>query len=117
LDTDAAKALLATVHPSWRLEPFVSPTNENDADEARPPAALVRDFYHDDFGQGARFLGTHLAAVAQLQNHFPSLLLDRRIVRKQWEVVTTVRCHTKVLGGLSTDDFYLAMVRTTTVVT
>jgi pterin-4a-carbinolamine dehydratase len=109
LEMEAAKALQATVHPSWRLEQGV-PTNDND--EPPPPAALVRDFIHNDFGQGARFLGNHVATVAQLQNHFPALVLDRRIVRKQWQVVTTVRCHTKVLGGLSTDDFYLAMVRT-----
>jgi pterin-4a-carbinolamine dehydratase len=109
---EAAKALQATVHPSWRLEQGVPTNDDDDDDEQPPPAALVRDFIHNDFGQGARFLGNHVAAVAQLQNHFPALFLDRRIVRKQWQVVTTVRCHTRVLGGLSTDDFYLAMVRT-----
>jgi len=105
-----AEALLFTLHSDWTLLPLQSaPDNKNDKNDA-PPHSLERTFVHSDFLQGAALVQT-LAAVAVVNNHFPArITLERRIVRKQWQVVTRVHCHTVVLGGLSTHDFHLAMV-------
>jgi pterin-4a-carbinolamine dehydratase len=73
-------------------------------------ASIRRTFRHDDYLSGARFVAK-MAAVAELQSHYPELTLDRVIKRRSsWTVETTVRCQTKVLRGLSTHDFHLAMV-------
>lgn len=102
LSRDQVEGLLPTIHSDWQVE-------EDDASDA--PDALRREFVHTDFLSGARFISS-LAAVAQMNAHFPSLTLERRIARKNWQTVTAVRCHTLVLGGLSTNDFHLAMVST-----
>ncbi|CAB9524438.1 Catalyzes the last two steps in the biosynthesis of 5- methylaminomethyl-2-thiouridine (mnm(5)s(2)U) at the wobble position (U34) in tRNA. Catalyzes the FAD-dependent demodification of cmnm(5)s(2)U34 to nm(5)s(2)U34 [Seminavis robusta] len=80
-------------------------------DDDSDPQTLVREFVHPDFIAGSKFVAK-LAAVAQLQTHYPSIQLERRILSKQkaWQVVTKVTCHTLVLGGLSTHDFHLAML-------
>jgi len=107
LGIDQAQSLKATVHTDWQLE---MTNDDNDT-----PVALIRDFVISStdgsgFVQATRLAST-VAAVAQLQNHFPSILVDRRIVRKgEWQIYTRIRCHTTVLGGLSTHDFHLAMV-------
>jgi pterin-4a-carbinolamine dehydratase len=75
-----------------------------------PPRALVRSFPHPDFISATRFLHT-IAAVAQVQAHYPSLSVERKIIHRHWYTVSTIRCHTKVLDGLSPNDFHLAMVR------
>lgn len=124
-----AETLLSTLrlHSDWKLVPVSTQTtaptpdlndssqpteNETTATSPQlPPHALEREFVPTDFLSGARLV-QKLAAVAQLDNHFPaSLTLSRKIVRKEWQVVTAVQCHTTVLGGLSTNDFHLAMVR------
>jgi pterin-4a-carbinolamine dehydratase len=99
--TDAAM-LKSTIGSQWTFE----------IDEADPtvPFSLKRQFIHPDYFSGARFLHK-IAAVAQINNHFPSVLsLERRIVKKNWQVVSSVNCQTLVLGGLSRHDFHLAMV-------
>ena len=93
--------LRSTVHSDWKVE-----TTQNE----REPLALTREFEHSDFISGTRFL-QKIAAVAQMNAHFPSLHLERRIVKKNWQVVSVIRCHTLILGGLSTHDFHLAMVK------
>jgi len=93
-----AENLLATVDGAWNIE------KNNDK-----PWAIVREFIHPDFLAGARFVHK-MAAVAEMNAHYPSIILDRRIVHKQWQIVTKIQCHTFVLGGLSTHDFHLAMV-------
>jgi pterin-4a-carbinolamine dehydratase len=99
--TDATM-LKSTIHSQWTFE-----MNEEDL---TVPLSLTRHFIHPDYLSGARFLHK-IAAVAQINNHFPSVLsLERRIVKKNWQVVTSVRCRTLVLGGLSRHDFHLAMV-------
>ena len=112
LSSIEVKSLLATIHQDWKVE-----AKQNDVDKqigqesSSLPVALVREFPHSDFLSGSRFL--HLvAAVAEMNAHFPSLVLERRIVKKNWVTVSTIRCHTTVLGGLSHHDFHLAMVRT-----
>lgn len=89
-----------TIDNAWELE--------RDSEE-EPPVALKRIFLHADFLTGADFV-RRLAAVAQVNNHYPSLMLERRIHKKNWQVVTEVKCSTVVLGGLSASDFHLAMV-------
>lgn len=96
--------LRPTIHKDWNVE------HVNPDDKSSFPVALIREFEHPDFLFGARFT-TRMAAVAQMNAHFPSFTLERRIVRKTWQVVTSIRCQTVVLGGLSTHDFHLAMVR------
>lgn len=102
MDAATAQSLRATVDDAWQLQ------QDNDEDGGIP-TALVREFIVPDFVQAARLAST-VAAAAQLQNHFPRITLDRRIVRKEWQTVVQIQCHTLVLGGLSTHDFHLAMV-------
>ena len=103
-----AERLLSTVSDDWKLE---TPSSENE-DEEKIPQAIVGEFVHEDFIAGSQFL-THVAAVAQMNDHFPTLTLERRLLSRQkaWQVVSTVRCHTRVLLGLSHHDFFLATVR------
>jgi pterin-4a-carbinolamine dehydratase len=114
LSFNEADSLCSTIHCDWKLE-----TIEQSASAAETslessivvvPFALTREFVHPSFLSGTRFLHS-VAAVAELNAHFPSLHLERRIVKKTWHIVSTVRCHTTVLGGLAIHDFHLAMVR------
>lgn len=73
------------------------------------PIAIIREFVHPDYISGSRFV-QKIAAIAQMNDHYPSLRLDRRIVQKNWQVVSYCRCHTFVLGGLSMNDFHVAML-------
>ena len=75
------------------------------------PTSLVREFTHANFLDGADFV-RKMAAVALVNNHYPSIELDRRVVKKNWQVVSRITCQTKVLEGLSSFDFHLAMVST-----
>ena len=55
-----------------------------------------------------------IAALSQMNNHYPwNIKLQRNLnsKAKQWQIITTIELHTKVLQGLSHHDFYLAMVR------
>lgn len=121
-----AERLLMTVHPDWSLRgdnyhnnetlSTSSQNNETDATAAAAaaiiPTELTRSFAHPDFMSGSAFLN-QVAAVAQMNDHFPSLKLERKLdpKRKQWRVVSTVTCHTFVLQGLSHHDFFIATVR------
>ena len=109
-----ANALLATLDPRWKIEEEAAatkPTTDNEENASLPPQELTREFIHPDFISGSKFVAK-IAAVAQLNIHYPSIQLERRIVpkKKEWQVITQVRCHTLVLGGLSSHDFHLAMV-------
>ena len=74
------------------------------------PLALIRTFQHPDFMSGSRFV-QNIAAVAQLTAHYPTLTLERKIIHRHWYIISTIQCHTLVLGGLSSFDFHLATVR------
>lgn len=100
LSRNDAQNLFATVDEGWRLVPEAS-------DE--PPTGVVREFYHQDFLAGAQFV-SKIAAVAHVNNHYPSILLERRLLPKAWQVVARVECRTPTLEGLSYNDFHLAMV-------
>lgn len=104
LSHQEAQNLLSTVHDDWRL---VVPSAADDYD--MPPAGLMRDFFHKDMMDGAQFV-TKIAAVGTINNHYPSILLERRLLPKAWQVVTRVTCRTPTLEGLSYNDFYVAMV-------
>jgi pterin-4a-carbinolamine dehydratase len=97
LPREDAQGLLATVEKDWRLVPEDSPTG------------LVRDFHHKDFMDGSQFLAK-IAVVAHMNNHYPSIHLERKLLPKSWQVATTVKCSTPTLEGLSYNDFYIAMV-------
>jgi len=104
------KVLLSTIDKEWKVEQQTKKIKDENEEEDTHPVALTREFRHTDFLAGSRFLH-RLAAVAELNAHFPVLTLERRIVKKNWVTVSTARCHTTVLGGLSRHDFHLAMVR------
>jgi pterin-4a-carbinolamine dehydratase len=117
LSLEDAQRLLTTVSDEWELNatttsPTESSGDNNNREEMMIPTFLSREFPHADFMEGSSFL-THVAAVAQMNDHFPSLHLERRLDsrNKAWGVVSTVTCHTKVLQGLSHHDFFLATVR------
>lgn len=99
--------LSATVDPAWKVETEMKESKEGDS--LVHPATIIREFQHPDFISAASFL-QHVAAVAQMNDHFPSLTVERKLNsrKKQWTVVSTIQCHTKVLGGLSHHDFFLA---------
>lgn len=98
LSREDAQGLLAAVEKDWSLVPEDSPT------------LLVRDFYHKDFMEGSKFVAK-IAAVAHMNNHYPSIYLERRLLPKSWQVTTRVKCSTPTLRGLSYNDFHIAMVK------
>jgi pterin-4a-carbinolamine dehydratase len=93
----------ATLDEEWT---FVTADDNHDH-----PIALVREFLllQPEYLQGSRLVHK-LAAIAEMNAHFPTITLDRQIVRRTWQVVVRVQCQTKVLEGLSANDFHLAMV-------
>jgi pterin-4a-carbinolamine dehydratase len=121
MSMEEAKRLHTTIHPDWKLH-FREQSNAatdctDDAGtttQSPPPVALVREFRHSDFRSGSLLI-QKLSAVCELNNHYAKLILQRRICKTktegvQWEIVTTAHCQTTVLGGLSTEDFYLALL-------
>lgn len=96
-----ATRLLGTLENGWRLEQTGN----------LPPLSLSREFLHPDYLSGAKFVH-RMAAVAEINNHFPVISLERRLLSRQkaWQVVTTVKCRTEVLQGLSHNDFHIAML-------
>jgi pterin-4a-carbinolamine dehydratase len=112
------QTLQTTIHAEWKVEYRQDDDNDDTQSTTTTtttiPVAIVREFWHPDFLTGARFV-QRMAAVAQLNAHYPSIMLDRRPMtaprqQKYWQVISTIRCSTLVLGGLSTHDFHLAML-------
>lgn len=99
--------LRSTLHDGWTFE---FGTSIDACDQDAHPIAICRELIHPDYLLGVRFI-QKIAAIAEMNSHFPSITLERRIVRKTWQVVSHIRCHTSVLRGLSANDFHLAMVR------
>jgi len=56
---------------------------------------------------GATLLKT-VAAVSFNNNHYGTVSLERRLVKKQWQDVLCIKLQTTVLSGLSFQDFLLA---------
>lgn len=99
-EVDATR-LLGTLENGWRMEQTGN----------LPPISLSREFCHPDYLSGAKFVH-RMAAVAEINNHYPVISLERRLLSRQkaWQVVTTVKCRTEVLQGLSHNDFHVAML-------
>ena len=105
-----AKGLLATVEPEWKLWNNQDGDITTNDEDSSTPFAIARDFWHQDYMQGAKFV-THVAAVAQMNDHYPhQVVLDRYLSsrEKAWKIRTRVVCRTFVLQGLSHHDFFLA---------
>jgi pterin-4a-carbinolamine dehydratase len=83
----------------------------NESGSMPTPLSLYREFHHDNFVNGSRFLAT-IAAVAHNNNHYPEISLKRRLHKdaNKWEVIVTICCHTPTLKGLSHHDFHLALM-------
>lgn len=105
--SNEAKGQMATLDGGWILM-YGNDTSKMDPEV---PQSLQKEFYHASFIDGSKFVSI-VAAVAHMNNHYPTLSLERRLERenKAWAVVTTVQCHTPALGGLSYNDFHIAML-------
>eukprot|EP00934_Nitzschia_sp_Nitz4_P000046 Nitzschia sp. Nitz4//scaffold260_size33533//25408//26125//NITZ4_007881-RA/size33533-augustus-gene-0.13-mRNA-1//1//CDS//3329544689//46//frame0 len=103
LSSDDAHRLMGTVGSGWELK-----HNKGEI-ESDMPQILERSFEHPDFMSASSFL-THIAAVAQMNDHFPSMKVERKLDSrlKVWRNVSTISCRTFVLEGLSHHDFFLA---------
>ncbi len=99
-----AATQLTLLNPGWHIE-------TNDKCKDGPPLSLQKEFCHLNYIDGSKFMHK-VAAVAQNNNHYPLISLERRLMKKEkaWKVITTVKCSTKVLGGLSFHDFHIAML-------
>ena len=82
--------------------------DKNEEAKRHHPMYLVREFEHENFIQGSKFLSS-MAAVAFVNNHYPLISLERRLLKHRWQIISKVECHTKVLKGLSYNDFQIAM--------
>ena len=92
---------MRTIDASWRL----------DVDGDGVPKALVCEYKHQDFVRASAFI-SKIAAVGDMNNHYPEISLQRKLCSREmrWEVTTTVQCRTPTLGGLSRNDFLVAML-------
>ena len=75
------------------------------------PKAVQKEFYHENYLDASRFVFI-IASVAHMNNHYPSISIERRLMKREkaWRVVSTVTCSTETLGGLSFNDFHIAML-------
>ena len=120
-----ALGLMATLEDGWILEEEMSQqdhggnTSDDDSKDAyekqsattTTPSSIYREYYHDNFMDGSKFVA-QVAAVAHNNNHYPCIELERRLMKREkaWRVVSVVKCFTPTLGGLSYNDFHLAML-------
>lgn len=110
LNLEESNQLMYMIEDSWQLEPPTT-LDEDGLDDDTSPEGLVRLYRHRDYMTASAFIAK-IAAVGDLNNHFPTISLERKLLsrEKRWEVTTTVRCHTITLGGLSRNDFHIAML-------
>ena len=121
-----AQGLMATLEDGWILEEAMSQqdhggnASDDDSKDAHEkqsttttttPSSIYREYYHDNFMDGSKFVA-QVAAVAHNNNHYPCIELERRLMKREkaWRVVSVVKCFTPTLGGLSYNDFHLAML-------
>ena len=122
LKYNEALQLLTTLDKGWELEilsvPLCSPdscssssSDEREEEQQPIPISIYKEFHHENFIKGSQFI-SQMAAVGHNNNHFPHLTLERRLLRKEkaWTVVSTVKCTTPPLNGLSYNDFHIAML-------
>jgi pterin-4a-carbinolamine dehydratase len=96
-----SRDLMRTLNENWRL----------DMDGDNIPKALVCEYKHRDFAGASAFI-SKIAPVGDMNNHYPKISLQRKLCSREmrWEVTTLVQCHTPTLGGLSRNDFLIAML-------
>jgi pterin-4a-carbinolamine dehydratase len=101
LSLEDSKQLLLMLDEGWEL----------DCDGEDTPKALFREYHHRDYIRASVFI-SKIAAVGDLNNHYPTISLERKLLsrEKRWEITTTIRCHTVTLAGLSRNDFHVAML-------
>jgi len=127
MEYDKAIKLLQTLDQSWRVMDASSVSQSpssyiqrntntssvlcDSGQHTFPYLYLYREFYHDSFLDGSKFLNM-IAAISQNHNHYPEISLQRRLIHsmKAWEIVTSVKCFTQTLAGLSHSDFLLALM-------
>ena len=91
LTVGEARPLLQTVEPEWMLwmdddngstKEFIENDNENDL--MMIPFGIVRDFWHGDYMQGSQFITHVVAAVAQMNDHYPfRVVLERYLSSRE----------------------------------
>jgi pterin-4a-carbinolamine dehydratase len=89
------------------------------------PLNISKEYHHENLLQGTKFISS-LASLCLVHHHFASFHLERRLMSRTqkhnvtsdssalsssgWDFVTTITCFTPTLGGLSYNDFHLAMM-------
>jgi pterin-4a-carbinolamine dehydratase len=101
LGLEDSNKLLKTLDEGWTIE----------YDDNGNPIALCNIYVHNSYVNATAFI-SKIAAVGDVNNHFPEINLQRKLLQheKRWEIRTTVKCHTIMLGGLSRNDFFIAML-------
>lgn len=117
LSSSDAKQQLSILEPGWKLVVDNDGTimEKTESKESKLgeviPKAVQKEFYHENYLDASRFVSI-IASVAHMNNHYPSISIERRLMKqeKAWRVVSTVTCSTETLGGLSFNDFHIAML-------
>lgn len=117
LSSSDAKQQLSILEPGWKLVVDNDGTimEKTEFKESKLgeviPKAVQKEFYHENYLDASRFVSI-IASVAHMNNHYPSISIERRLMKqeKAWRVVSTVTCSTETLGGLSFNDFHIAML-------
>lgn len=117
LSSSDAKQQLSILEPGWTLvvgnDEILDENMESQESKPREfiPKAVQKEFYHENYLDASRFVSI-IASVAHMNNHYPSISIERRLMKREkaWRVVSTVTCSTETLGGLSFNDFHIAML-------
>ena len=117
LSSSDAKQQLSILEPGWILvvdnDNVLHENMENQESKLGEviPKAVQKEFYHENYLDASRFVSI-IASVAHMNNHYPAISIERRLMKreKSWRVVSTVTCNTETLGGLSFNDFHIAML-------
>ncbi len=109
LTDNEAESQLTHLDPGWMLSG--DSDNGEEKGDGWTPKYLKKEFYHLTYLDGSTFI-SKLAAVAHLNNHYFTMKLERRLLKreKNWRIVSTILCNTEILGGLSYHDFHIAML-------
>ena len=117
LSSSDAKQQLSILEPGWILvvdnDGIIMEKAESKESKPREfiPKAVQKEFYHENYLDASRFVSI-IASVAHMNNHYPTISIERRLMKREkaWRVVSTVTCSTETLGGLSFNDFHIAML-------
>ena len=109
LSNSDASNQLSLLEVGWSLD--YPETKTEDSNQDGNPSALMKEYYHENYMDASRFASI-VAAVAHINNHYPMITIERRLMKREkaWRVVTSIKCRTETLGGLSFNDFHIAML-------